>query len=67
MARYSIEFLPKSLMRRVRVDVVIPSLGLQETIANTDENYYQNSDKKYPLLIVLHGFGEDAKSWQNST
>lgn len=67
MATYSIEFYPKSLARKVRVDVCIPSLNLQGCLKNKDDNYYQNLDKKYPLAIFLCGFGDNEKSWQANT
>ena len=33
----------------------------------TTDNYYQNSEKKYPLIIFLHGFGDDLNGWQCNT
>jgi putative tributyrin esterase len=67
MATYSVEFYPKSLARKVRVDVVIPSLDLRGCLGNKDDEYYQNKKEKYPLIIFLCGFGDNEKSWQNNT
>lgn len=67
MATYSIEFYPKSLARRIKVDVVIPSLDLRGCLGNKDDMYYQNLQKKYPLVIFLCGFGDSEKSWQTNT
>lgn len=67
MAHYSVEFYPKSLARKVKFDLVIPSLDLHGCLANKNDSYYQNLDKKYPLAIFLCGFGDNEKSWQINT
>mgnify|MGYP002522866922 CR=1 FL=1 len=67
MAHFSIEFYPKSLARKVRCDVVIPSLNLQGCLKNQDSEYYQNRKEKFPLVIFLCGFGDNEKSWQINT
>lgn len=59
MATYSIDLCVKSLARKTKIELVIPSLNLQGCLKNNDDNYYQNSEKKYPLIIFLHGFGDD--------
>ena len=40
MARYTIDFYSKSLLRRVKIQLIIPSLNLTQTLRNPDENYY---------------------------
>ena len=55
MATYSIDLCVKSLARKTKIELVIPSLNLQGCLKNNDDNYYQNSEKKYPLIIFLHG------------
>lgn len=67
MARYIIDFYSKSLLRRYEIRVVIPSLNLQGTLKNKNENYYSENNEKYPLCIFLSGFGENQRSWQYNT
>lgn len=67
MALFSIDFYVKSLARKTKIDLVIPTLNLHEVLKNNDEKYYQNNNEKYPLLICLHGFGDDLNGWQNNT
>lgn len=67
MAHLSLEFYAKSLARKTHLDLILPSLNLHESLKNEDGNYYQNLNKAYPLMICLHGFGDDEKGWQNNT
>ena len=67
MALFEINLYVKSLARKTRIDVVIPTLNLQGSLKNEDEAYYQNRDDKFPLVLFLHGFGDDLKGWQNNT
>ncbi len=67
MATFNIDFYVKSLGRKTRLDLVIPSLNLHGCLKNNDENYYQNLNEKYPLMICLHGFGDNEKGWQNNS
>ena len=59
MARYTIDFYSKSLLRRVKIQLIIPSLNLTQTLRNPDENYYQNRKETFPLMICLYGFGDN--------
>ena len=67
MALLTVDFHTKSLARRTRMDVFIPSLNLGGALSNQDPNYYQNSKETYPLIIFLHGFGDNEKAWQMNT
>lgn len=67
MALLSIDFHTKALARRTRMDLFIPSLNLGGCLRNQDPNYYQNSKEAYPLIIFLHGFGDNEKAWQMNT
>ena len=67
MAKYSIEFYSKSLLRKVQIKALIPSLNLKETLSNKDSSYYQNRDVTYPLVIFLCGFGDNEYAWQSNT
>ena len=59
MARYTVDFYSKSLLRRFKIQVIIPSLNLAGTMQNKNEEYYQNRKDKFPLMICLNGFGDN--------
>ena len=63
MARFNLRFVSKSLLRKVEVNLVIPSLDLHGAIAEKNPRHYRDSDKKYPLIILLSGFGDDNEAW----
>lgn len=63
MARFNLRFVSKSLLRKTEVNLVIPSLDLHGAIAEKNARYYRESDKKYPLVILLSGFGDDNEAW----
>ena len=67
MALLTVDFHTKSLARRTRMDVFIPSLNLGGCLRNQDAEYYQNNKETYPLIIFLHGFGDNEKAWQMNT
>ena len=67
MAKLTLDFHTKSLARKTRLDLFFPSLNLGGCLRNQDVNYYQNNEQKYPLIICLHGFGDDLTSWQNNS
>ena len=66
MGRFIVEFLPKSLLRKVEFSVYIPSLNLKDAM-KSEEEYYQKNNNKYPLMILLTGFGDSYRGWQNNT
>ena len=67
MALLTVDFHTKSLARKTRMDVFIPTLNLGGCLKNQDANYYQNLQETYPLIIFLHGFGGNEKEWQMNT
>jgi S-formylglutathione hydrolase FrmB len=67
MARYTLRFLSKYLLRKTEVNVVIPSLDLHGAISQKSDRYYRDSDEKFPLLILLSGFGDDNDAWLYQT
>lgn len=67
MALLTVDFHTKALARRTKMDVFIPSLNLGGCLKNQDVNYYQNNKETYPLVIFLHGFGDNEKAWQMNT
>ena len=67
MAILTVDFHTKALARRTKMDVFIPSLNLGGCLRNQDVNYYQNNKETYPLIVFLHGFGDNEKAWQINT
>lgn len=67
MALLTVDFHTRSLARKTKMDVFIPSLNLAGCMRNQDPNYYQNHRETYPLIIFLHGFGDNEKGWQTNT
>ena len=67
MALLTVDFHTKALARRTKMDVFIPSLNLNGCLRNQDVHYYQNNQQTHPLIIFLHGFGDNEKAWQMNT
>lgn len=67
MAFFSVEFYAKALARKTKIDLVVPSLNLQGCLRNKDDNYYCNKKDKFSLLVCLHGFGDNEKSWTSNS
>ncbi|MBE6974272.1 MAG: hypothetical protein E7436_02115 [Ruminococcaceae bacterium] len=67
MALLTVDFHTKSLARRTRMDLFIPSLNLGGCLKNQDPQYYRNHPQTYPLVVFLHGFGDNEKAWQMNT
>ena len=63
MARFNLRFVSRSLLRKTEVNLVIPSLDLHGAINEKNVRYYRDSTKKYPLIILLSGFGDDNEAW----
>lgn len=63
MARFDIHFFSKSLLRRVEVKLVIPSLVLHTAMRVQDPMFYQHDGEKFPLFLMLNGFSDDADGW----
>lgn len=63
MARFNLRFTSKYLLRKTEVNLVIPSLDLHGSISNKDKNFYQSDDEKFPLIILMSGFGDDNEAW----
>lgn len=67
MASFTFEFYPKSLARRTRFDLVVPSLNLHGAINNKDPEYYENQKEAFPLILCLCGFGDNEKAFQQNS
>lgn len=63
MGNFTFRFLSKSLLRKLEVNLVIPSLNLNTAMREKNSRYYQEDEKKYPLLILLSGFSDDNDAW----
>lgn len=63
MARFNLRFLSGSLLRKTEVNLVIPSLDLHGAITEKNPRHYIESGDKYPLIILLSGFGDDNEAW----
>lgn len=63
MARYTIRFFSKCLMRKTEVHLVVPSLDMHSAMKESDEAFYQHDTEKYPLFLMLCGFGDDNEGW----
>lgn len=63
MARFDVHFFSKSLLRKVEVKLVIPTLSLQTAMQVQDPCYYQNSGETFPLFLLLCGFSDDNDGW----
>jgi S-formylglutathione hydrolase FrmB len=67
MASYTLRFLSKYLLRKTEVNVVIPSLDLHGAISQKNARYYREDKEKFPLIILLSGFGDDNQAWLYQT
>lgn len=67
MARIQFEFYSKSLLRRFKASLIIPSLNLQQSMMNNDEHYYENRTETFPLMLLLNGFGDNEQAFLLNT
>ncbi|MFA6755531.1 MAG: alpha/beta hydrolase-fold protein [Bacilli bacterium] len=69
MAHIEINFISEVLLRAVDVMLVLPSKTTMEGMMDKGKSiktYYQDqSKKKFPLLILLHGMANNYKTWAN--
>ena len=67
MAHIDINMISNSLGRAVDFTLILPTKTSPTLESNYDaktNTYYQNKrNKKYPLLILLHGYLNDEKNW----
>ena len=63
MARFNLRFVSKSLMRKTEVNVVIPSLDLHGALGQQNRRFYREDEEKFPLILLLSGFGDDNEAW----
>lgn len=67
MARFNLRFVSKCLLRKTEVNLIIPSLDLHGALGEKNPRYYRESTEKYPLIILLSGFGDDNEAWLYQT
>ena len=67
MARFNLRFVSKSLLRKTEVNLVIPTLNLHGAISNENPRFYREDGEKFPLIILLAGFGDDNEAWLLNT
>ncbi|MCD8200883.1 MAG: esterase family protein [Clostridia bacterium] len=63
MASFDIRFLSGKLMRKTAVTLIIPSLDLHGALS-APGGYYMKREEKFPLAVMLSGFGDDGKAWE---
>lgn len=67
MAHIDINFISNVLLRAVQITLILPTKTaptLQKDFIDNPSTYYQDKkDKKYPLLILLHGLLNDCNNW----
>ena len=64
MANLTVNFLSYTLHRAVDLTVIIPSICFPEMMA---ENPHHPADAKYPVLYLLHGYGNNHLTWNGYT
>lgn len=69
MARFTCNFISYTLTRAVDITVVIPSLTMPEVDLgpNPTRTVRHNDGAKYPVLYLLHGFGNNHMTWAGYT
>lgn len=65
MARLALEFHSKSLFRKIEVLLHIPTMNLSEAMQCKSKTPYQDNNQKFPLMILLCGFGESKYAWES--
>ncbi len=65
MAKFSVNMISYVLRRTVDLTVVIPTVTIPESLARAqgEEISHQVKDK-YPVLYLLHGYGNNHATWQ---
>ena len=64
MANIQVNFLSYTLHRAVDLTVIIPTMCFPEMM---QENPHHTADAKYPVLYLLHGYGNNHLTWNGYT
>jgi putative tributyrin esterase len=70
MARFSCNFISYTLHRAVDITVVIPSVTIPESMGlppGTAAKPSHRRETKYPVLYLLHGYGNNHATWNGYT
>ena len=60
-------FVSKSLLRKTEVNLVVPTLNLHGVLGQQNTRFYREDEEKFPLIILLAGFGDDNEAWLLNT
>ena len=65
MAKIQCNMISYTLMRTVDIDVILPSVTIPESMAPMmgGEKPHHDYKQKYPVLYLLHGFGNNHAQW----
>lgn len=67
MAKIQCNVISYTLMRTVDIDVILPSVTIPESMGMSGEKPHHDYSKKYPVLYLLHGFGNNHAQWGGYT
>lgn len=62
MAKIQCNVISYTLMRTVDIDVILPTITIPEAMIDK-EHIHHNYVKKFPVLYLLHGYGNNHAQW----
>lgn len=62
MAKIQCNVISYTLMRTVDIDVILPTVTIPESMINKGKIHH-DYHKKFPVLYLLHGFGNNHAQW----
>ena len=62
MARIQCNMISYSLMRTVDINIILPTVTIPQIFADKD-NVNHIVKEKYPVLYLLHGYGNNQAQW----
>lgn len=67
MARFTCNFISYTLQRAVDITVIVPSVTIPEAREGSPEVCRHSREAKYPVLYLLHGYGNNHATWTGYT
>ena len=67
MARFDVTMSSYSLFRDVEVTVIVPSMTIVDMMNANGGPMHHVAKEKFPVLFLLHGFGNNRAGWLNYT
>lgn len=67
MAKFQCNVISYTLMRTVDITVIIPSPTIPEAMGMADKKPTHKPKAQYPVLYLLHGFGNNHATWSGYT